>query len=63
MQEENQYPQNNSWGPQFDGNPWGPQFDNWGIPKKCCNCMKHYKCGFYDNQWCTKTPSPFMATQ
>ena len=40
-----------------------PQYDDWGIPRKCCNCMKHYKCGFYDNQWCTKTPSPFMANQ
>lgn len=47
MQAENQY----------------PQHDDWGIPRKCCNCMKHYKCGFYDNQWCTKSPSPFMATQ
>lgn len=40
-----------------------PQFDDWGIPRKCGNCMKHYKCGFYDDQWCTKSPSPFMATQ
>lgn len=40
-----------------------PQYDDWGIPRKCCNCMKHYKCGFHDDQWCTKTPSPFIATQ